>query len=53
LTAEEVKAVPEKQQMLEEIMNSCLPACTRTYHNSKLGKALPFRANAIISNPVT
>lgn len=55
LTAEEVKAVPEKQQMLEDIMRSTLYACTSTrqYPNSKSDSSRPFKAQAIISNPVT
>jgi hypothetical protein len=64
LSAEEVKAVPEKQQMLEDIMRSTLPACidnaladggsaAAAATAAGAGTAAPFRAQAIISNPVT
>jgi len=58
LSVEEVKAVPEKQQMLEDIMRSCLPACIANDEASGGGAghgawARPFRAQAIISNPPT
>lgn len=60
VSAEEVKAVPEKQQMLEDIMRSTLPACvdndvagSGSAAAAGAGAAAPFRAQAIISNPVT
>lgn len=58
LSAEEVKAVPEKQQMLEDIMRSTLPACIgneglAATGGRSAGRIVPFRAQAIISNPVT
>jgi hypothetical protein len=75
LSADEVKSLPEKQQMLEDIMNSTLPACVEssdydendnkhvgnssssTNNNSNDSSSVrlkePFRAQAIISNPVT
>ena len=53
LSAEEVKAVPEKQQMLEDIMRSTMPACIGNDESVATAGAVPFRAQAIISNPVT
>ena len=57
LSADEVKAVPEKQQMLEDIMRSTLPACIGNEDEAATGGSavgeVPFRAQAIISNPVT
>jgi hypothetical protein len=73
-----VRAVPEKQRMLEAIMRSCLPACisprepftaasmhhpaaaaaapsssTSSSFSKPAQRDKPFKAQAIISNPVT
>jgi len=58
LSADEVKALPEKQQMLEDIMKSTLPACvdqidSDSTADGRSSSPRPFKAQAIISNPVT
>ena len=51
LNRDEVKAIPEKMQMLREITFSTWPACTAPDPEDPDQK--PFVAEAIVSNPVS
>ena len=48
---EERDGIPVKMKMIKEICFSCWPACTECDPEDEM--KLPFRADAIISNPVT
>ena len=51
LSSETICDIPQQLIMLSDIINSCWDACVS--RDSYESNTVPFRANAIISNPVT